>query len=84
MIPAAFDYKAPTTVEEALSAIARRRRDERDGTRWDASQPLLSGRSGAIPQGHLGYGTGHDHAGAHHHTGLAHDAGQPHDDGGES
>lgn len=31
-------------VLEALSAIARRRRDARDGTRWDPRQPLLSGR----------------------------------------
>jgi agmatinase len=31
-------------VLEALSAIARRRRDDRDGTTWDPSQPLLSGR----------------------------------------
>ena len=28
-------------VLEALSAIARRRRDERDGTTWDPSRPLL-------------------------------------------
>jgi agmatinase len=31
-------------VLEALSAIARRRKDQRDGTTWDPSQPLLSGR----------------------------------------
>jgi agmatinase len=31
-------------VLEALSAIARRRRDDRDGTRWDPAQPLLSDR----------------------------------------
>jgi agmatinase len=31
-------------VVEALSAIARRRRDDRDGTTWDPSQPLLDGR----------------------------------------
>lgn len=29
---------------EALSAIARRRKDERDGTTWDPGQPLLDGR----------------------------------------
>lgn len=29
---------------EALSAIARRRKDERDGTTWDPAQPLLDGR----------------------------------------
>jgi len=31
-------------VLEALSAIARRRRDEREGTSWDPSRPLLDGR----------------------------------------
>lgn len=31
-------------VLEALSAIARRRKDERDGTTWDPAQPLLDGR----------------------------------------
>jgi agmatinase len=31
-------------VLEALSAIARRRRDARDGTTWDPRQPLLDGR----------------------------------------
>jgi len=29
---------------EALSAIARRRKDERDGTHWDPRQPLLTDR----------------------------------------
>ncbi len=29
---------------EVISAIARRRRDEADGTRWDPAQPLLAGR----------------------------------------
>jgi agmatinase len=29
---------------EALSGIARRRKDARDGTRWDPAQPLLDGR----------------------------------------
>lgn len=33
-------------VLEALSAIARRRADDRDGTRWDRTQPLLDGRLG--------------------------------------
>ncbi len=32
-------------VLEALSAIARRRQDERDGTRWDSGRPLLDGRT---------------------------------------
>ena len=31
-------------VLEGLSAIARRRRDARDGTRWDPARPLLEGR----------------------------------------
>jgi agmatinase len=31
-------------VLEALSALARRRRDDRDGTTWDPAQPLLDGR----------------------------------------
>ncbi len=35
---------ANRVVLEALSAIARRRQDERDGTRWDPAQPLLAGR----------------------------------------
>lgn len=32
-------------VLEALSAIARRRQDDRDGTRWDPRQPLLADRA---------------------------------------
>jgi len=35
---------ANRVVLEALSAIARKRRDDRDGTRWDPGQPLLDGR----------------------------------------
>ncbi len=35
---------ANRVVLEALSAIARRRRDERDGTAWDPARPLLDGR----------------------------------------
>ncbi len=31
-------------VLEALSAIARRRKDQQDGTTWDPAQPLLAGR----------------------------------------
>jgi agmatinase len=31
-------------VLEAISAIARRRKDQRDGTSWDPAQPLLDGR----------------------------------------
>ena len=37
-------FLANRVVLEALSAIARRRRDARDGTRWDPLQPLLDGR----------------------------------------
>lgn len=44
---------ANRVVLEALSAIARRRRDERDGTRWDPSLPLLSERTVPIPQREL-------------------------------
>jgi agmatinase len=55
---------ANRVVLEALSAIARKRKDERDGTRWDPSLPLLSGRNGAIPQGHI----------PHHHTHQTNDA----------
>ncbi len=32
-------------VLEALSAIARRRKDQQDGTTWDPAQPLLAGRT---------------------------------------
>lgn len=35
---------ANRVVLEALSAIARRRQDARDGTVWDPAQPLLEGR----------------------------------------
>jgi agmatinase len=35
---------ANRVVLEALSAIARRRRDARDGTRWDPALPLLADR----------------------------------------
>ena len=35
---------ANRVVLEALSAIARRRQDVRDGTAWDPAQPLLDGR----------------------------------------
>jgi len=39
-------------VLEALSALARRQRDERDGTTWDPAQPLLSDRSAGEPDPH--------------------------------
>ena len=54
---------ANRVVLEALSAIARKRKDERDGTRWDPSLPLLSGRAAAIPEGHFGQ---HEHGDAGH------------------
>jgi agmatinase len=56
---------ANRVVLEALSAIARKRRDERDGTRWDPALPLLSERSAPIPEGEI--------RGHHHHTHLSHD-----------
>jgi agmatinase len=37
-------FLANRVVLEALSGIARRRRDAADGTTWDPSQPLLDGR----------------------------------------
>jgi len=38
-------------VLEALSAIARRRRDARDGTTWDSRRPLLDDRHSSADQG---------------------------------
>jgi agmatinase len=37
-------YLGNRIVLEALSAIARRRRDDASGERWDPHQPLLDGR----------------------------------------
>lgn len=37
-------YLGNRVVLEALSAVARRRRDRAAGTRWDPTQPLLDGR----------------------------------------
>ena len=37
-------FLANRVVLEALSAIARRRRDDSDGTLWDPRRPLLDGR----------------------------------------
>ena len=37
-------FLANRVVLESLSAIARRRKDAADGTRWDPAQPLLDGR----------------------------------------
>jgi agmatinase len=62
---------ANRVVLEALSAIARKRKDERDGTSWDPAQPLLSGRAGVVPEGSTG----------HHHTHGTHDD-EPDTDGG--
>src|SRR5215475_6985420 len=39
-------FLANRVVLEALSGIARRRRDARDGTTWDRRQPLLGNRPG--------------------------------------
>ena len=52
---------ANRVVLEALSALARRQQDERDGTTWDPAQPLLDGRTPpeADPE--------------HHDTHLGHD-----------
>ena len=49
---------ANRVVLEALSAIARRRYDEANGTRWDPAQPLLDGRVAPIPEGPM---RGHQH-----------------------
>jgi agmatinase len=49
---------ANRVVLEALSAIARRRRDAADGTRWDPSLPLLSDRVAPVPEGDV---HGHRH-----------------------
>jgi hypothetical protein len=37
-------YLGNRVVLEALSAIARRRRDDASGESWDPRQPLLDGR----------------------------------------
>jgi agmatinase len=37
-------FLANRVVLEALTGIARRRRDAADGTSWDPLQPLLDGR----------------------------------------
>ncbi len=61
---------ANRVVLESLSAIARRRRDEREGTRWDPAQPLLAGRVPEPTQPFGGAPHGHGH---HHSTALSHD-----------
>jgi agmatinase len=55
---------ANRVVLEALCAIARKRQDLRDGTRWDPLLPLLSERAAPIPEGEIQQ---------HHHTHLGHD-----------
>ncbi|CAN5420149.1 agmatinase [soil metagenome] len=49
---------ANRVVLESLSAIARKRRDERDETQWDPALPLLDERSAPIPEGQI---RGHHH-----------------------
>ena len=51
---------ANRVVLEALSALARRKKDERDGTTWDPAQPLLADRPLPSPDephhtSHLGH-----------------------------
>jgi agmatinase len=55
---------ANRVVLEALSAIARKRKDASEGTRWDPLLPLLSERAAPIPEGTVQ---------GHHHTHLGHD-----------
>jgi len=54
---------------EALSAIARRRKDQRDGTTWDRRQPLLHGRGADEQLQRITNGRvrGHRHGTAHTH-----------------
>jgi agmatinase len=42
-------FLANRVVLEALTGIARRRHDAREGTRWDPRRPLLDGRAGPKP-----------------------------------
>jgi agmatinase len=55
---------ANRVVLEALCAIARKRKDLRDGTHWDPLLPLLSERAAPVPEGTMPQ---------HHHTHLGHD-----------
>ena len=52
---------ANRVVLEALSAIARKRKDERDGTRWDPTRPLLEGRLTEGLEGHVHRNGEHQH-----------------------
>jgi len=49
---------ANRVVLEALSAIARKRYDNVNGTRWDPARPLLDGRVAPVPEGPM---RGHRH-----------------------
>ncbi|WP_416966815.1 agmatinase family protein [Streptomyces sp. 4F14] len=49
-------------VLEALSAIARRRRDQRDGTTWDRREPLLHGREADEQLAQIDEGRVHGHS----------------------
>jgi agmatinase len=55
---------ANRVVLEALCAIARKRKDLRDGTHWDPLLPLLSERAAPVPESTMPQ---------HHHTHLGHD-----------
>jgi agmatinase len=52
---------ANRVVLEALSALARKQKDQRDGTTWDPAQPLLADRPPALRDG------------THHSSHLGHD-----------
>jgi hypothetical protein len=59
-------------VLEAISAIARRRKDKAQGTSWDPSQPLLEGREvdeqlRLIAEGEEARRRGEGAARPHHH-----------------
>ncbi|MEI2711725.1 MAG: agmatinase [Nocardioides sp.] len=49
---------ANRVVLEALSAIARRRQDQANGTKWDPAKPLLDDRVAPVPEGEV---HGHQH-----------------------
>ena len=52
---------ANRVVLEALSALARKQRDEREGTTWDPAQPLLADRTPVqSPTSHRASHLGHD------------------------
>ena len=51
-------------VDRGLCAIARKRQNFLEGTRWDPLLPLLSKRAAPTPEGSIQQ---------HHHTHLGHD-----------